>query len=99
MKKPKYKWEKQDLNLLKSLYLFFSNKDLGRIFGLSDRTIHNILGRYGLYRNRITDSEFRNQISKNIPTIIIKPLSRYEEDVLKLDEIVSERVDKILKGK
>jgi len=88
----KYKWSGEDLNLLKSLYLFFSNKELGRIFGLSERTIHNILGKYGLYRNSLTENQVK-RIKNNIPLIILKPLSMFDDDVIRLDEVVVDRLE------
>jgi hypothetical protein len=76
-----------DLTLLKILYPFFTDVELSKIFQRSPRTIENVRSLYGLNKDKITASDYR-QLAKKIPSIIIKPLSKYDEDVLRLEELL-----------
>jgi hypothetical protein len=82
------KWvDSGDLDLLKILYPFFTDVELSKIFQRSPRTIENVRTKYGLNKDEVTANNYR-QLAKKIPTIIVKPLSKYDEDVLRLDELL-----------
>jgi hypothetical protein len=82
------KWtDSCDLDLLKILYPFFTDVELSKIFQRSPRTIENVRSLYGLNKDAVTASDYR-QLAKKIPAIIVKPLSKYDEDVLRLDELL-----------
>jgi hypothetical protein len=76
-----------DLDLLKILYPFFTDVELSKIFQRSPRTIENVRSLYGLNKDEITANDYR-QLAKKVPTIIVKPLSKYDEDVLRLEELL-----------
>jgi hypothetical protein len=79
--------ETGDLELLKILYPFFTDEELSKIFKRSSRTIENVRIKYGLNKDKVTASDYR-QLAKKIPAIIVKPLSKYDEDILRLEEIL-----------
>jgi hypothetical protein len=82
------KWvDSGDLELLKVLYPFFTDVELSKIFQRSPRTIENVRTKYGLNKDEITANDYK-RLARKIPSIIVKPLSKYDEDVLRLEELL-----------
>jgi len=88
MKKRKNNWRGDDLRLLKSLLPFLTDKEIAKVFGISDRTLNVVKQKYSLTR----DNSQLKTLTKNIPIIVIKDLDRFDEDRLKLDELVLDRL-------
>jgi hypothetical protein len=82
------KWvDSGDLTLLKVLYPFFTDVELSKIFQRSPRTIENVRSLYGLNKDKVTANDYK-RLAKKIPAIIVKPLSNYNEDILRLEELL-----------
>jgi len=81
----KNRWVKTgDLDFLKATYMFFSDRELGKMLGRNYRTISNIRGLYGLSRDKPTHIIKDKVIT--IPAIFILPknMKSKRENVLSL---------------
>jgi len=87
--KPKknLKWEGENLELLKALYPFMADKELAKLFGRGLKTIATIRRLHGLERVKMKCEEYKRLI-RRVPIIIIKDRDKFDEDLLKLNEMV-----------
>jgi len=84
--KPK-SWVDGDLEVLKNLYLFLSDPQLSKLLGRKVKTIYNVRHKYGLLRPKVPLNDYK-KMAQDIPIIILKDKKYYEEDKLKLGDVL-----------
>lgn len=86
------KWTEEDLNFVKSSYMFLTDEEIGNILGRSRKTIHTIRRKNGWMKK---DFNKRQDLCSKIPIVLIVPKSVEVADFLhhhKLSDIVEDYI-------
>ena len=83
------KWTDDDLSFLKNMYMFFTDVELSKILGRSPKTIHSIRRKYGWFKvNSKLSKLSAEELLKRVPVIFIHKRNEFENDRLKLEEVL-----------
>jgi len=82
------KWTDDDLNFLKNMYMFFTDEELSKILGRAPKTIHSIRRKYGWFKTKKLKNMSLDEFVKNVPIIFVHRREEYDNDRLRLDEVL-----------
>jgi len=80
------KWTKDDLDFLKSTFLFFTDEELAKVLGRAPKTIHSIRRKFGWLKTG-GKKKIDNTLKK-IPVIFIFKRNEFNSDRKKIEDFL-----------